>query len=52
MCVSQPHQSVNPQPSDRSIRDRIAQVIYGDGDELSWARSVELADLIMWEIRR
>jgi len=34
------------------LRDRIAQVIYGDGDELSWARSVELADLIMWEIRR
>jgi len=34
------------------LRDRIAQVLYGDGDELGWPRCVELADLIMWEIRR
>ena len=33
------------------LRDRIAQTIYGDGDELSWARSLQIADLVMWEIR-
>ena len=34
------------------LRDRIAQVIYGEGNELGWPRCLELADLIMWEIRR
>lgn len=32
------------------IRARIAQTVYGDGDDLSWARAVELADLIIWEL--
>ena len=34
------------------LRNRIAEVIYGDGNELAWARCLELADLVMWEIRR
>lgn len=29
---------------------RIAEVIYGDGDDVSWARATELADLIAWEV--
>lgn len=33
------------------LRTRIAEVIYGDGDELSWARSVQIADLILWEVQ-
>ena len=32
------------------IRARIAQTIYGDGNEMSWPRAVELADLIIWEL--
>ena len=24
--------------------------MYGDGDDLSWARAVQLADLIIWEL--
>jgi len=31
------------------LRDRIAQVIYGDGNELAWPRCVQLADVIIWE---
>lgn len=32
------------------LRTRIAQTIYGDGDDVSWSRAVQLADLIIWEI--
>lgn len=32
------------------VRDRIAVVLYGDGDELSWVRALQLADLLMWEL--
>ena len=32
------------------LRTRIATTIYGDGEELAWARSVTLADLIIWEL--
>lgn len=41
------------EPVEDSIsqtRNRIAEVLYGDGDELAWARCVQLADLILWEI--
>lgn len=31
------------------VRARIAQILYGDGDEIAWGRAVELADLIIWE---
>lgn len=34
--------------SDDSLRDIIAQIIYGDGNDVSWARAVELSDLIIW----
>lgn len=30
-------------------RVRIAEIIYGDGNETSWPRALELADLIAWE---
>ena len=30
-------------------RNRIAEIIYGDGNETSWPRALELADLIAWE---
>jgi len=33
-----------------SARDRVAEVIYGDGNELAWARAVEIADLVIWEL--
>jgi hypothetical protein len=33
-----------------SVRDRIAEIIYGDGNELLWPRALELADLIAWEL--
>ena len=39
---------MNAELDDR--RDRVAQVIYGDGDELPWPRCLQLADLIMWEL--
>ena len=32
------------------LRTRIATTIYGDGEELAWARSIALADLIIWEL--
>lgn len=32
------------------IRTRIATTMYGDGDDLSWSRAVQLADLIIWEL--
>lgn len=32
------------------LRERIALVLYGDGDDFLWPRAVELADLILWEI--
>lgn len=32
------------------VRSRMAEVIYGDGDELSWNRSVQMADLVIWEL--
>jgi hypothetical protein len=32
------------------MRARIAQTIYRDGDDLSWAVAVQLADLIIWEL--
>ena len=35
---------------DDNLRARIAQTIYGDGEELAWNRAVQLADLIIWEV--
>lgn len=35
---------------NEDARNRIAEIIYGDGNELSWHRALELADLICWEI--
>lgn len=32
------------------VRARIAEIIYGDGDEIAWNRSVQLADIIIWEM--
>lgn len=32
------------------IRARIAQTIYGDGNEVAWPRAIELSDLIIWEL--
>lgn len=32
------------------VRDRIAELLYGDGDQMSWCRALELADLITWEL--
>lgn len=32
------------------LRTRIAHTIYGDGNHTPWNRSLELADLIIWEI--
>ena len=32
------------------VRERVAQTIYGDGNELSWARSLQVADLVLWEL--
>ena len=32
------------------LRTRIATTIYGDGEELAWARTIALADLIIWEL--
>ena len=32
------------------LRERVAQTLYGDGDELPWARCVQLADLVLWEL--
>jgi len=29
---------------------RIAEIIYGEGDAVSWARATELANLIAWEV--
>lgn len=34
----------------KDLRDRIAQVIYGDGDDVLWPRALELADLVAWEL--
>ena len=31
------------------VRARIAEIIYGDGDEITWARAIQLADMIIWE---
>ena len=33
------------------LRDRIAEIIYGNGDELSWPRALQLADEIVWEMQ-
>ena len=33
-----------------ALRERVAQTIYGDGNELSWARSLQVADLVLWEL--
>lgn len=32
------------------IRDRIAEIIYGDGNELPWPRCLQIADTILWEL--
>lgn len=32
------------------LRTRIAQTIYGDGNSVSWACALALADLIIWEL--
>ena len=32
------------------MRARIAEIIYGDGNDLSWAIALQLADLIIWEL--
>jgi len=32
------------------LRARIAEIIYGDGDELPWHRCVQIADTIIWEV--
>ncbi len=32
------------------LRDRIAQVLYGDGDEILWPRCLQLADLVLWDL--
>lgn len=32
------------------LRVRIAELIYGDGNELSWSRALQTADIIAWEI--
>lgn len=32
------------------LRTRIAQILYGDGNEIAWARALELADLVIWGI--
>ena len=34
-----------------NLRARIAELIYGDGEELSWSRSVQIADTIIWELQ-
>jgi len=31
------------------FRARIAEIIYGDGDEITWGRAIQLADMIIWE---
>lgn len=31
------------------LRTRIATTLYGDGNDMAWARAVELADLLIWE---
>lgn len=33
-----------------TLRERIAQVLYGDGDEILWPRCLQLADLVLWEL--
>lgn len=33
------------------LRNRIAEIIYGDGNEICWPRALELADEIVWEIQ-
>lgn len=35
---------------DDHFRARIAEIIYGEGDEIAWNRSVQLADMIIWEM--
>lgn len=37
-------------PSDDERRDRIALVLYGDGNDLSWATALRLADIVTWEL--
>lgn len=32
------------------LRDRVALVLYGDGNDLSWPRALQLADLVAWEL--
>lgn len=32
------------------LSTRVAQILYGDGTSLQWARAVELADLVIWAI--
>lgn len=32
------------------LRTKIAQVIYGDGNVVSWAWSVATADILIWEL--
>lgn len=32
------------------LRTRIASLLYGDGNELAWARCTQLADMIMWDL--
>lgn len=34
-----------------ALRDRCAEIIYGDGDLITWPKALELANLIVWEIR-
>lgn len=33
------------------LRARIAEILYGDGDVVSWAWSVQTADMIIWELK-
>ena len=40
----------DPSCPDDDKRTRIAQTLYGDGDELAWARALQLVDLVLWEL--
>lgn len=32
------------------LRIHIAHILYGDGDDVSWHRAVQLSDMLMWEL--